>query len=578
MATSRALKVTDKTKVKDLKTRLEKAGLLSLDRKISKLPVSESTSSDVVYNFYLPVTTDILPNEILQYGTLVDDPSIALDQTIGSGQGIGRDASTTYPQGGEVKTTSTDLRTMIREILDPLFDHCKQSQQHQDSQVTTTAIAEALEESGVNIETLLHEAPTRYLVYPPLLLFSPGAFTGSPSWTAFLGLNCDTASSEHANTENTNPYSSKSNPLAQFFFEKLLARLAPKPVSVHSNTSTQQTLTHVAENAPIPDKLDILRLPSRLIPLYPFDKAAFGDSSGNDSDAPTSNDKDTGFWCTTTQNGIKQTWAPMHTMFSRGNIKEKARVLAFAKANDNGNGTLNPIATAVDLYAGIGYFTFSYAASKRFKSVLCWELNPWSIRGLVKGTKLNKWDVLEVTTTTSVLEKPSGPNETQTVGSNDWASKVQYHDGSAMPTTLSSTPPCVVVFNEDNVNALERIKQATLCQQASTSSSTTTKLRPYITHINMGLLPNAHLAFSTAIEISLYSAAPAVYLHIHENVAVDGFDSWISTTTSVLQSLVDGSSDIPTANVTFKHLEKIKTYAPGVWHICGDFVVITESK
>ena len=37
-----------------------------------------------------------------------------------------------------------------------------------------------------------------------------------------------------------------------------------------------------------------------------------------------------------------------------------------------------------DLYAGIGYFAFSYAKAGVGK-VLCWEINPWSVDGLRRG-------------------------------------------------------------------------------------------------------------------------------------------------------------------------------------------------
>ena len=83
----------------------------------------------------------------------------------------------------------------------------------------------------------------------------------------------------------------------------------------------------------------------------------------------------------------KQTWAPKHTMFSRGNIKEKARVLNLAKQPTAGlepgleNTDPEARTMAVDLYAGIGYFTFSYAASQRIRGP---SFAGNSIRGALK--------------------------------------------------------------------------------------------------------------------------------------------------------------------------------------------------
>lgn len=108
-----------------------------------------------------------------------------------------------------------------------------------------------------------------------------------------------------------------------------MTTLLSKPQnSLHNNQPNtdmllpQNVFTHVAENAPIADENDILRLPSKILPLYPVpDTTCMNQSADFDN-----------LWVQTTQNGIRQTWAPGHTMFSRGNIKEKARVLEFAKA------------------------------------------------------------------------------------------------------------------------------------------------------------------------------------------------------------------------------------------------------
>lgn len=42
----------------------------------------------------------------------------------------------------------------------------------------------------------------------------------------------------------------------------------------------------------------------------------------------------------------------------------------------------------VDLYAGIGYFTFSYL-TKGARALFAFELNPWSVEGLKRGLKAN---------------------------------------------------------------------------------------------------------------------------------------------------------------------------------------------
>ena len=135
-------------------------------------------------------------------------------------------------------------------------------------------------------------------------------------------------------------------------------------------TSTLKA-THLALNAPIQSAE--LRSPC-ITPLH-------GDFGSIVPGNPTKDDFDKAFWATSTHNGIKQTWAPLYTMFSRGNITEKTRVLNFPdiKGQD-----------VADLYIGIGYFAFSYlkAGAKR---VWGWDLNPWSIEGLRRGAEMNRW-------------------------------------------------------------------------------------------------------------------------------------------------------------------------------------------
>src|SRR5690606_7844083 len=145
--------------------------------------------------------------------------------------------------------------------------------------------------------------------------------------------------------------------------------------SFYSALCTATGTSHLAINAPI-SASDHVRKPSSLTPLFgDFGTTSYQDKKFNEA-----------LWVKTTQNGIHQTWAPVFTMFSRGNVTEKARVLRFedVKGRD-----------VADLYAGIGYFTFSYVKA-RAKRVFCWEINPWSVEALCRGARLNRWDVVRV--------------------------------------------------------------------------------------------------------------------------------------------------------------------------------------
>lgn len=330
--------------------------------------------------------------------------------------------------------------------------------QDEDSSSKKLTTASLARDFGLSEDQIA--AVSRWVVYPPMLLF--------PSCTADLTL------------------------VQQEFWSLLLSH------SVHL-FQCKQVLTHVAQNNPIVDKLDIVRIPSQIKRLYgDFGPTPTAELRQN----PSARDFANAFWCSASQNGIHQVWAPMYTMFSRGNIKEKARVLKFDNIADS---------TVIDLYSGIGYFCFSYAQN-RPKHVFCWEINPWSIEGLVRGANANKFRTVVVQHNEQYVYNPED---------------------------------CIVIFMEDNQHAVARMSE--LVDRI-----------PPISHINMGLLPDCRLAWPIAKQLATLTRGTTC-LHVHENVAVTDIDQWKET---VAQSL---------GSLPCSHVEHIKTYAPGVMHVCGDF-------
>ncbi|KAK9450907.1 S-adenosyl-L-methionine-dependent methyltransferase [Limtongia smithiae] len=333
------------------------------------------------------------------------------------------------------------------------------------------------------VRSLVSSIPQRYYVYKPLLLVATGEFLSVPEWTNIF---------EDANFQAA-------------FFSHLAERLR---------------VTHIAVNAPIQGAMsNEMRKPTGLVCLH----GAFGhEITTRTINAPQLSDFSSELWATTRQNGIFQTWAPRYTMFSRGNIKEKTRVLSFPHVSGK---------TIVDLYAGIGYFTFSYMAAGA-KLVLCWEINPWSIEGLIRGARGNKWTV-----------------------------KLVRHDEEWVPD--DNAAQAIVLFWESNVYASERIRKATA----------EAMLEFDLSHINLGFLPSSENSWPVAIDLVHMSCTSNVMLHIHENIADTAMEEFSKDTTS---SLSDSSSRSEKQyHVSCQHIEKIKTYAPGVVHVCGDFEVST---
>lgn len=381
-----------------------------------------------------------------------------------------------------------------------------------------------LSASEASRDSLVAEAPKRWVTYEPMVLLPSGSFT-SPAWNKVLStvsLDC-------------------SNDL----WETTLRKIGDK---------TREKVTHLAANDGIPLTVgatiaaegsahsspeeqqqheNILRSPIGLRIL----RGDFGPSE-TPGRTVTSDDFNRALWARTKQNGVHQTWAPRWTMFSRGNIKEKARLLAFHDApSPPSEEALRPLAHrvqsrtalskvwAVDLYAGIGYFVFSYA--KLGMRVLCWELNPWSVEGLRRGARANGWPV-------KIIQGPD----------------------LARPTReLVSEEDKIVVFLENNQEAARRVQE----------------LRSHgldlpVRHVNCGLLPRSDDSWEAARAI--LGRAEDGWLHLHENVGV----SDIEGRRNEIQELFDGwdvrGGRSRAAKV--ENVELVKTFAPDVWHCVFD--------
>ncbi|KAH9896375.1 S-adenosyl-L-methionine-dependent methyltransferase [Xylariomycetidae sp. FL2044] len=453
---------------------------------------------------------------------------------------------------------------------------------------STSANSDEPQDRSEAATLLCAQAPKRWVVYEPMVLLPAGSFT-SPAWREILDA-------------------------PQGLWKRILAEISKK---------TRTTLTHLAVNEGIPllrshprdarrdgiserenegdveeekeeeEEENILRSPSGLRMLY-------GDFGPEATASPESGIPDTAaadferaFWVSTRQNGIYQTWAPRWTMFSRGNIKEKARVLGFPTTttttfahddditghdNDNrddddnsglaqqqqhqrgGADPGNPY-YAVDLYAGIGYFAFSYA--KLGMKVLCWELNPWSVEGLRRGARANGWGVRVV--------RPGDPTAADVEGSQDEAEEEEEE-------------ACIVVFQEDNRFAGARIAELRRRRRRSGSANGGSGIN--ILHVNCGLLPTSIPVWRDAWEMVRPGAE--AWLHLHENVGVvdiekrrGEIESWfgaLASSSSSSSSNEEEANRQKVAGARVVHVEMVKTFAPGVWHCVFDLYITRSSS
>lgn len=345
--------------------------------------------------------------------------------------------------------------------------------------------------SKANIRQLIDAESWKYQVYNPLLLLGPSTFS-SQQWKDFV--KNDTA--------------------------------IPRLSKLYATMASLTRCTHVAINAPIPlhnreidDQLNILRSPSGLVPLY----GHFGDST----DQPSSTAFMNVFWASSTQNGISQIFAPLHTMFSRGNIKEKARVIQLSQLEEK------PY-TAVDLYAGIGYFAFSYAKAGA-KLVLGWEINGWSVEGFRRGASSNGWKCNSYQHNQSSLE----------------LNKLDHHQAYEVESLLA-------IFEESNEHAANRIEEIR-------------NTIPPVRHINCGYLPSSKDSWWTAVQCldPLFGG----YIHAHENVGIRDIETRKLEIEKAFNHLSKRRFSKSSIQVQCMHVERVKSYAPGVVHCVYDLKI-----
>ena len=279
---------------------------------------------------------------------------------------------------------------------------------------------------------LIETCPKTWTLYKPMVLFGANSF-GCKLWNEFL--------SEYG---------------PDFFKYILQDELFAK-------------YTHIAINKPIQND-DVMRRPFSITPV-------FGDFGPEPNDKifnePTKKDFDQAFWCSAVQNGIYQEWAPRFTMFSRGNIKEKKRVLQFGCEKDD---------FVIDMYAGIGYFTLSYLHNGA--TVFCWELNPWSIEGLKRGLSANGHNL-------------------RIFQSQDEFTLDRFNQ-------LRKEGVTSFVFAESNIHAVDRLSVLN---------------NPKIRHINLGLLPSSRDSWSAAKNLAAKSSISTT-IHVHENVHIGEIDTF----------------------------------------------------
>lgn len=338
---------------------------------------------------------------------------------------------------------------------------------------------ETLGSNALSKAELRENCPEIYDTYPPMLVLAKDAF-GSGAWRVLC--------------RETPPTALKD------LYRGIVDAFGCTHLAINGSISP-----HEASYPLTGDSTNVLRSPNHFRSLY----GEFGDLV---SRSPSRSDLENAFWVQVKQNGIYQSWAPLYTMFSRGNVAEKQRLVDLLRRDSH---EISPSeSSAVDLYAGIGYFSFSYARAG-FKKVLCWELNPWSVEGLRRGAAMNRWSVRSM--------------DGNTVAQEPWEK--------------------LFVFEENNEHALRRIEASR-------------QLIPPVRHVNCGLLPSSAAVWKDAVD--MLDPILGGWIHVHENIAEHEMRRKVEEICRLFRNNAVGR------RVDCRHLQRVKSYAPGVMHCVMD--------
>ena len=394
--------------------------------------------------------------------------------------------------------------------------------------------------------------PKRYTLYPPLLLLPPNVFTATPAWRdLFDGLERE---------------------------ERWVL------ISCVVDAFGCLGVTHVAINAPISagdwtsdgngGMENIMRRPTRMVPVY----GDFGPSRGvgtdlrrekSTEDGPEEADFEAALWVQAVQNGgIVQIWAPLWTMFSRGNIKEKARILdegpdwqgARFPGLDGVAGVLGERLediSVLDLYIGIGYFAFSYL-KRGVGLVWGWEMNGWSVEGLRRGCEANGWKakVLRLDEGGVVID---GRDEKDDKALEDLVGELQSQEPQVR---------CVVFWGDNRWAGAIMARLKTKFREMGKTQWKNVR------HASLGLLPTSRGSWENAVQG--IDSKKGGWLHIHENVDSRAIESKRQEIVADVRTFVRTKhlAERDRWEASCCHTEQVKTYAPGVMHCVFDVQVL----
>ena len=429
----------------------------------------------------------------------------------------------------------------------------------------------------------ISDFPKRYTIYPPLLLLPYNFSVHSMRWENFYR-SLDDSQRQHFFRF-----------IAQEGFRKLgisrIAITAPiaadteielgkeeeeprhgmndveSPIKGSSLDESSSPTAHKRSKEP---SQNVLRSPSGLLPVY----GDWGPTLASDHHQsrilnPTAQDFGAAFWTSKSQHqGIVQVWAPLYTMFSRGNISEKARILGLQSSFPGfttcglGDGHEFEHTDVVDFYVGIGYFAFCYLKNG-VRRVYGWDFNPWSVEGLRRGCQRNGWGCV-------VVKVGDAGNVEGDEGLTVLAAQIRAGDRGGLQKQVRC-----VVFLGDNQWAAKVLMELQFELQRTDNSTLQKGSELNVSHTNLGLLPTSRASWRDSVRIltGMRKRKTRGWMHVHENVDVHEIEAMADEVVRKVTGIVGASSGESRFDVSCAHIEQVKTYAPGVMHCVFDIEI-----
>ena len=192
----------------------------------------------------------------------------------------------------------------------------------------------------------------------------------------------------------------------------------------------------------------------------------------------------------------------------------------------------------VDLYAGIGYYTIPFLIHGNAKSVYACEWNPNSVIALKRNLSKAGIHVIE-----------GDPHRQEPENAVDVSSKI----------------PFCKTFEGDN----------------SVSARFGGCLQYLADRVSLGLIPSSMSGWKLGVNVLKRHGG---VIHVHENVMDTDFDKWVKDTCKAFEDLFEekrqwydefvkhDDSDRPQGKMEVRclHLEKVKSYAPHLYHVVAD--------